>query len=308
MTTQSQELSIIDLYANERHMQRDDFVVVAMNTMMPHSKEGKPIGGKAELIFFLQVAKRFDLDPFAREIYMIVNRGKVLPYISVDGYAKMANRQAEYDGCAFDYEQDGDGRFLSVTCTMHRKDRSHPTVVTEFMAECYKPDSEAWKKSPGRMLRHRAFTQAVRLTFGISGAFDDDGHAQPMLDVTPVQKAEDKPLPPLQPRAPTAPKRPPSPGEVQEKEKSNVERNQERVDRYMRPAEPSKPAPDASVPVDPHQFLKELDEALATAKSEDELKTIYNDFEVETVLAGNDQAIERAQDFFIDFMGRLKVD
>lgn len=210
MTDQSTTtaLSIIDLYASERHLTRDDLVVTMMRTIMPHDKNGNDLATKADLIAFLQIARNYDLDPWAREIYCIVSRGKVLPYISIDGYAKIVNRQPQYDGCEFDYEQNPDGQFLSVTCSMFRKDRSRPVRVTEFMSECYKPDSDAWKRNPARMLRHRAFIQAARLTFSIAGSLDEDNE---MIDITPVpptsQPAIDKPA---APKAPPAKKAPPA--------------------------------------------------------------------------------------------------
>src|SRR5262245_4343285 len=159
MTETTTQLSIIDLYAQEKHLVRDDLVAVLMRTVMPKDAT------KADMIGFLQIARRFDLDPWAKEIYCIISKGKVQPYVSVDGYAKIVNRQPEYDGVEFDYEQNPDGQFLAVTCTMYRKDRSRPTRVTEFMSECFRPDSDAWKRNPARMLRHRAFVQAARLTF-----------------------------------------------------------------------------------------------------------------------------------------------
>ena len=208
MTEQAQALSIIDLYAEQRNLTRDDLVVVLMKTIMPRDKSGNELATKADMIGFLQIAHRYDLDPWAREIYCIVSRGKVLPYISIDGYAKIVNRQPAYDGCEFDYEQNADGQFLSVTCTMYHKDRSRPVRVTEFMSECYKPDSDAWKRNPARMLRHRAFIQAARLSFAIAGGLDEDT-ADAMIDVTPAppQAVIEKPA---TPKAPPQQKAPPA--------------------------------------------------------------------------------------------------
>jgi len=204
MTDQSTTtaLSIIDLYAEQRHLTRDDLVVTMMKTIMPKDKSGNDLATKADLIAFLQIAHNYDLDPWAREIYCIVSRGKVLPYISIDGYAKIVNRQPQYDGCEFDYEQNPDGQFLSVTCSMFRKDRSRPVRVTEFMSECFKADSDAWKRNPARMLRHRAFIQAARLSFSVAGALDEDNE---MIDITPVPPT----TPAIAAPKPAAPKAPP---------------------------------------------------------------------------------------------------
>ena len=73
-----------------------------------------------------------------------------------------------------------------------RKDRSHPTIVTEYLAEC-KMTTEPWKKYPKRMLRHKAFIQCARMAFGFSGIYDEDeahringGQVNAMKDVEPV--------------------------------------------------------------------------------------------------------------------------
>lgn len=202
MTEQTTALSIIDVYAERRMLTRDDLVVTMMKTIMPRDKSGNDLATKADLLGFLQVAHSYDLDPWAREIYCIVSRGKVLPYISIDGYAKIVNRQPEYDGCEFDYQQNADGQFEAVTCTMWRKDRSRPVRITEFMAECYKPDSDAWKRNPARMLRHRAFIQAARLSFPIAAGLDEDS-AEHMIDITPAPPS----APETEQRAPRAPRK-----------------------------------------------------------------------------------------------------
>jgi hypothetical protein len=56
---------------------------------------------------------------------------------------------------------------------VHRKDRSHPVEVTEYLAEC-RQGTDPWKKWPARMLRHKAAIQAIRYAFGFSGIVDPD--------------------------------------------------------------------------------------------------------------------------------------
>jgi hypothetical protein len=75
---------------------------------------------------------------------------------------------------------------------VHRKDRSHPIEVTEYLAEC-RQGTEPWKKWPARMLRHKAAIQAIRYAFGFSGIVDPDeaDRMRPSVNVTvhhePVQ-------------------------------------------------------------------------------------------------------------------------
>ena len=87
--------------------------------------------------------------------------------VGVDGWARIINDHPQFDGMEFD--QDGE----SCTCAIYRKDRSRPTRVTEFLAEC-KRDTAPWKSHPRRMMRHKAMIQAARLAFGYGGIYDQD--------------------------------------------------------------------------------------------------------------------------------------
>ena len=126
----------------------------------------------AEIMGALVIADQYSLNPFASEIYLMKTRGGVKPYIGVDGWAKIVNQNTDFDGCDFQYDYDGDD-LRSVTCRVYHKRRQHPIEVTEFMEECVVDSSPVWKKSPKRFLRHRAFCQAARLAFGITGLKDE---------------------------------------------------------------------------------------------------------------------------------------
>ena len=89
------------------------------------------------------------------------------PVVGIDGWARIINDNPVCDGIQF--EQDDE----SCTCKIYRKDRSHPTVVTEYLSEC-QGTSEPWKKYPKRMLRHKALIQCARVAFGFSGIYDED--------------------------------------------------------------------------------------------------------------------------------------
>ena len=60
-----------------------------------------------------------------------------------------------------------------MTAVIRRRDHSAPTKITEYMDEC-KRNTDPWKQFPKRMLRHKAFSQGVRMAFGISNALDQD--------------------------------------------------------------------------------------------------------------------------------------
>jgi hypothetical protein len=118
------------------------------------------------------VANAYKLNPFIKEIYAYPTRsGGIQPVIGIDGWCKLANSRPEFDGVEFTYAGEEDD--LSCTCTIHRKDRTKPTIVTEYLAEC-RGNTEPWKKYPRRMLRHKAYMQCARYAFGFAGVIDED--------------------------------------------------------------------------------------------------------------------------------------
>ena len=135
-------------------------------------------------------AAKYGLDPVQKEIYAFpAKSGAVVPVVGVDGWNKIMNTHPQFDGIEFD---EGDGY---CTAIIYRKDRAHPTKVTEWMDECAR-STEPWKNWPRRMLRHKAMIQAARLAFGFSGIKDED-EAQRMDEVTappaPTAKPAAKP-------------------------------------------------------------------------------------------------------------------
>ncbi len=143
----------------------------------------------AQMTALMVVANQYGLNPWTKEIYAFPDRQNgIVPVVGVDGWARIINDHPQFDG--MDFEQDGE----SCTCSIYRKDRSRPTRVTEFLAEC-KRDTAPWKSHPRRMMRHKAMIQAARLAFGYGGIFDQDeaerivernmGPAA-VVDITPV--------------------------------------------------------------------------------------------------------------------------
>ncbi|RSQ55591.1 phage recombination protein Bet [Acinetobacter baumannii] len=121
-----------------------------------------------EFLSLLIVANQYKLNPFTKEIYAFPAKGGgITPVVGIDGWARIINDNPVCDGIQF--EQDDE----SCTCKIFRKDRNHPTVVTEYLSEC-QGNSEPWKKYPKRMLRHKALIQCARVAFGFSGIYDED--------------------------------------------------------------------------------------------------------------------------------------
>ena len=134
-----------------------------------------------QMMALLIVADQFKLNPFTKEIYAFPDRQNgIVPVVGVDGWSRIINEHPQFDG--IDFTQDE----TSCTCRIYRKDRSHPTEVTEYMSEC-KRNVGPWQSHPRRMLRHKSMIQCARIAFGFVGAYDPD-EAERIVerDITPV--------------------------------------------------------------------------------------------------------------------------
>ncbi len=127
------------------------------------------------------VAQQYNLNPWTKEIYAFPDRNNgIVPVVGVDGWSRIINDHKECDGIQFNDAEDGSW----IECTIHRKDRAHPTTVREYMSEV-KRDTGPWKSHPKRMLRHKALIQCARVAFGFGGIYDQD-EAERIVDVTPL--------------------------------------------------------------------------------------------------------------------------
>jgi phage recombination protein Bet len=134
------------------------------------------------------VADQYKLNPWTKEIYAFPDKQNgIVPVVGVDGWARIINEHPQFDGVEF---ADGDG---SCTCTLHRKDREHPTTVTEYLAECQR-NTGPWQSHPRRMLRHKALIQCARLAFGYAGIYDQD-EAERIIDAQAVEVREPVAMP-----------------------------------------------------------------------------------------------------------------
>lgn len=178
-----------------------------------------------QITAFLMVANRYELDPILKEIHAFTDKsGGVVPIVGVDGWISMAQRHPQFDGEEIRWaptmvKPEG-GKRCPEWCeyVVYRKDRSHPTVIREYLDECYRKTGP-WQSHTKRMLRHKAMIQAYRVAFGFSGLYDEDEAERiavemPSIDVAakPSRSAErarqvltDTPGPAVPPAADTAP-------------------------------------------------------------------------------------------------------
>ena len=192
------KVSLVSSMAAVYNMEPQAFYKTICNTVMPN-----PNSTPEQVAAFMAVAHAYSLNPFTREIYAFPAKGGgVQPIVSVDGWCKIINSHPQLDGIVFDENHNADGQLVSVTCTIYRKDRSHPIRATEYLSECRR-DTDTWKRWPVRMLRHKALIQTARIAFGFSGIIDEDeaGRYQeagvieipanlPMVEATPPAEPE----------------------------------------------------------------------------------------------------------------------
>ena len=188
----SKETGLVEIMAKEQHLNAATYAETVRSVACP------PNISKEQFTAFLMVCHEHQLNPITREIYGFESRGKVQPIVSIDGWLKIINSHQDFDGMEFEDVLDGDGKLAAITCRIYRKNRKHPTEVTEYMAEC-KRNTEVWKNWPARMLRHKATIQAARYAFGFVGIYDQDeveraspidmGDAE-VIDVEPEKPAE----------------------------------------------------------------------------------------------------------------------
>lgn len=148
----------------------------------------KAARNNAEFLALCFVAKQYQLNPLLREIYAFPQKesGGIVPLVGVDGYVSMMHRQPSFDGLEFRYaekliamEQNGRPAPEWVECIIYRKDQSRPTIVREYLDECFR-STPPWRSHPRRMLRHKALCQGARLAFGFSGIYSDADEAEPV--------------------------------------------------------------------------------------------------------------------------------
>ena len=137
-------------------------------TLMATAFRGQNVSPE-QMTALLVVANQHGLNPWTNEIYAFPNNnGGIVPIVGVDGWSRIMNEHPQFDGIEFTFVDDN-----SCTCTIYRKDRNRPIVVTEYMNECQR-NTQPWKYHPKRMLRHKTMIQAARLAFGFTGIYDQD--------------------------------------------------------------------------------------------------------------------------------------
>lgn len=160
-TTGSFEL--VEALANEVGMSRDRYWVTLQEMA------GCPEASESEFFGLCMQAKKLGLDPLQRQLYLMKTKKGVQVVVPIDGYITLMLRHPNYLHHE-SREMVVDNKVVAITAIIHTKSQHAaglpPTEHTEYMAEC-EGNSGPWRSHPIRMLKHKAFSQAVRYCFGV---------------------------------------------------------------------------------------------------------------------------------------------
>ena len=128
-----------------------------------------------QMMALLIVAEQYNLNPWVKEVFAFPDKNNgIVPVVGVDGWLRILNEHPQFNGIEF---KDGpvtkDGLPEWIECTIYRRDREHPIVTREYMAEC-KRATGPWGSHPRRMLRHKSLIQCARIAMSFSGIYDQD--------------------------------------------------------------------------------------------------------------------------------------
>lgn len=123
---------------------------------------------------FLMYCQAKGLDPFAREVFSIIRKGKQTFQTGIDGLRSMAEDTGQYDGCEL-YWCAKDGKWVDVwledappyaaKAVVTKGGCTKPFVAVAKWAE-YKPDEDwMWRKMPSNQLAKCAEALAMRKAF-----------------------------------------------------------------------------------------------------------------------------------------------
>jgi phage recombination protein Bet len=141
-----------------------------------------------EVIVFLKMAQSLNLNPWAREIFMVKYKDdEPASYIvAAESYLKAAELCPEYDGheAGILIETDGElktregtfllskeqGKLAGGWAKVYRKDRQHPFYIAVNFKECAKYTRDGkmtrfWSSMPATMIRKVALARALREAF-----------------------------------------------------------------------------------------------------------------------------------------------
>jgi phage recombination protein Bet len=146
----------------------------------------------AEFVMFLEIAARYKLDPFAKQIWAVRMSEKptdpVVIMVGRDGLMSIAERHSTFEGMRSGEVVVGDklsiderghyvhewgenhltGAVIGAWCEVYRSDRAEPTQFYARVSE-YAKATKIWQKYKTAMILKCAQATALRMAFSISG-------------------------------------------------------------------------------------------------------------------------------------------
>jgi phage recombination protein Bet len=166
-------------------------LVLNMENIRNYIYRGKIPVTDQEIVMFLALCKKQNLDPFKRDVYLVkysVDQPAQM-IVSKDLFLKRANECKAYTGMdAGIIVEDKDGKeiiregsrvkkeetLVGGYCKIEIKDKRH-SYAEVSLSEYYKEKNKSWKNIPATMIRKVAIVQALREGFPdeFQGMYDD---------------------------------------------------------------------------------------------------------------------------------------
>jgi len=199
--------SLVTKFASHYGVDSDKMLTTLKDTAFKQ-KEGVNITNE-QMMALLIVADQYKLNPFTREIYAFPDKKNgIIPVVGIDGWLRIINSHDEFDGLELidsgeSIKMDDDAKDcpIKMTCIVYRKDHSHPTAISEYLEECYRPafkDKKRgyvilghWQSHTRRALRHKTIIQCARVAFGFGGIYDRD-EAERIIEGEIIETQEDQ--------------------------------------------------------------------------------------------------------------------
>ena len=124
----------------------------------------------AQFRMFAEVCKATGLSPWLKEIWFVPGVGVMA---GRDGYLRVANESPQFDGMETRVERDAKNVPIKATCSVWRKDRSHPITCEAYYNE-YKRSGGVWDKYPSAMISKVAEVLALKRSFSINGVVTEE--------------------------------------------------------------------------------------------------------------------------------------
>ena len=142
-----------------------------------------------EFAVFLELAKRYNLDPFKRQIFFLPDRrqnepGKIM--VSHAGLIHIAHSSGQWGGMkTFIITKDGEERLIvdnpddiaGAVCYVYRKDWKEPLIHAVAFREYFKQNQSKqgpWYSMPQTMIKKVAEAGALRRAFDLGGLYIEE--------------------------------------------------------------------------------------------------------------------------------------